>query len=117
MFETVCAGFASRWAGTALAATPSSSARPLDAQGSSTTAASARGTDRGETPGIGEVVTRSSGRPGRPAAIPAYGIGIFPLTVDDEATNHGADERMPTASLGAGLRLLHEIVLEAAARR
>jgi acetylornithine deacetylase/succinyl-diaminopimelate desuccinylase-like protein len=50
----------------------------------------------------------------RRAGIPAYGLLIFPLTLDDAARMHGDEERMPVESLGKGLRLLYDVVVEAA---
>ncbi len=50
----------------------------------------------------------------RRAGIPAYGLLVFPLTLDDAARMHGDEERMPVESLGKGLRLLYDIVLESA---
>lgn len=50
----------------------------------------------------------------RGKGIPSYGLLIFPLDGDDTARMHGDDERMPVASLGAGLRFLYEIVSTAA---
>jgi len=48
--------------------------------------------------------------------ITAYGIGLFPMTDQDGLTAHAADERMPAASLGPGVELIHALVTELAAR-
>ncbi len=49
--------------------------------------------------------------------ITAYGIGLFPMTEQDGLTAHAADERMPAASLGAGVELLHALVTDVAVKR
>lgn len=51
------------------------------------------------------------------AGIPAYGIGLMPLTDQDGLTVHAADERIPVASLSAGVELLHALVAELAAKQ
>jgi acetylornithine deacetylase/succinyl-diaminopimelate desuccinylase-like protein len=50
----------------------------------------------------------------RREGIPSYGLLIFPLETDDVGRMHADDERMPVASLAAGLWFLHDTVLEAA---
>lgn len=46
----------------------------------------------------------------RRMGIQAYGLLPFPMTQDDEERMHGHDERIPLASLGFGIRLLHGAV-------
>jgi acetylornithine deacetylase/succinyl-diaminopimelate desuccinylase-like protein len=59
----------------------------------------------------------SDGAVMRARGIPAYGIGLFPMTDEEDSAVHGPDERLRIASLREGIELLHAIVLELAARR
>ncbi|HEY2388563.1 MAG TPA: M20/M25/M40 family metallo-hydrolase [Candidatus Binatia bacterium] len=52
----------------------------------------------------------------RDAGIPAYGLSPIPTTEADARRAHGADERIPLASLRTGVEFLHRLVLELAAR-
>jgi acetylornithine deacetylase/succinyl-diaminopimelate desuccinylase-like protein len=53
----------------------------------------------------------------RPLGIPAYGLGLFPVTDEDLLGVHGPDERIPVASIREGAETLYELVVELAARR
>ena len=53
----------------------------------------------------------------RPLGIPAYGLGLFPVTDEDPLGVHGPDERIPVASIREGVGTLYELVVELAARR
>ena len=53
----------------------------------------------------------------RPLGIPAYGLGLFPVTDEDVLGVHGPDERIPIASIREGAGALYELVVELAARR
>jgi acetylornithine deacetylase/succinyl-diaminopimelate desuccinylase-like protein len=53
----------------------------------------------------------------RALEIPSYGIGLFPVSDEDVATVHGADERIPAASIRDGTATLLDLVVELAGRR
>jgi acetylornithine deacetylase/succinyl-diaminopimelate desuccinylase-like protein len=53
----------------------------------------------------------------RELGIPAYGIGLFPVSEEDALAVHGPDERIPAASIQEGTATLLAVVLELAARR
>ena len=50
----------------------------------------------------------------RRIGIQTFGILPFPMDQHDESRMHGADERIPLASLASGTRLLHDAVLRVA---
>ena len=50
----------------------------------------------------------------RAAGIPSYGIDPVPVTEADALRAHGADERIPAASLRQGVEFMHRLVLELA---
>lgn len=50
----------------------------------------------------------------RAAGIPAYGLLPVPISDSDRRRMHGADERIPAASLRSGMEFFHRLVLELA---
>jgi len=50
----------------------------------------------------------------RRTGVQTFGILPFPMNQDDESRMHGADERIPLASLAFGTRLLYDAVLRVA---
>lgn len=52
----------------------------------------------------------------RRIGVQTFGILPFPMDHDDESRMHGADERIPLASLAFGTRLLHDAVLRVGQR-
>ena len=53
----------------------------------------------------------------RARGIPTYGLSPIALTEADARRAHGVDERIPLASLRAGIEFFHRLVLELAAAR
>jgi acetylornithine deacetylase/succinyl-diaminopimelate desuccinylase-like protein len=53
----------------------------------------------------------------RAAGIPSYGLFPYPLTEEDARRAHGIDERIPAASLRAGVELYYRLLSELAAKR
>ena len=53
----------------------------------------------------------------RPLGIPAYGLGLFPVTDEDSQGMHGPDERLLISSIREGAGTLYELVVELAARK
>jgi len=52
----------------------------------------------------------------RAAGVAAYGLSPIAITESDARRAHGADERIPAASLRSGVEFLHRLVLELAVR-
>jgi acetylornithine deacetylase/succinyl-diaminopimelate desuccinylase-like protein len=52
----------------------------------------------------------------RAAGIPTYGIPPIPMSEPDYEREHGIDERLPVASLRAGVEFNHRLALEIAGR-
>jgi acetylornithine deacetylase/succinyl-diaminopimelate desuccinylase-like protein len=53
----------------------------------------------------------------RPLGVVCYGFTPLLLTAEEDASQHGDDERVPVASLRESVGIFHEVVLRIAAAR